>query len=458
MQKAIKRALVVDDSRSARISLKNLLSEYDLEISLAASGEEALEFLKKDSVDVIFMDHTMPGMDGLEAVSAIKANPKTATIPVMMYTTREGEVYVGQARALGAVGVLPKNVQPHQLFEMLLKLGLVQDRRAQPREEDEDLTVPTYELDEVDDTSLLAQDIEDQALGISVQNVVSRILEDQHVTLRSDILRSQRQFAKDVAREVLREHYAREAAAAEEEWQEEQLVGKGGENTPTAGYRIVAGVAVMLMVVTSFLGWQFKQQRDAALDKLHNLQAAAGSVVIPAAVEQASVADAGPRVVPAEALQALQWSLNQGNDTSMYDWAFSAALAEKVEGMFDHLDRLGFRGEIKLTSHLGRFCLVVDDAGTYVLADNSTPVLDCAYSGHVLDNSSFVTDRLGPEFAELMEQSPANVELNLVALYASDSRPLVPYPPTSVTAGDWNAVARQNNRVEVELIPGTPAS
>ena len=126
---SFKRALVVDDSRSARISLKKLLEDQGLMVDLAVSGEEALDYLNDHWVDVIFMDHTMPGMSGLEAVSAIKSNPRTAMIPVMMYTTQEGEVYVGQARALGAVDVLPKQVQPGLLFEMLLKLGLVSERR-----------------------------------------------------------------------------------------------------------------------------------------------------------------------------------------------------------------------------------------------------------------------------------------------------------------------------------------
>ena len=99
----------------------------------AASAEDALELLKRQPVDVIFMDHTMPGMDGLEAVSAIKKNPRTAMIPVMMYTAKEGEVYVGQARALGAIGVLPKQVRPAELFEVLLNLGLVTDRRGKKR-------------------------------------------------------------------------------------------------------------------------------------------------------------------------------------------------------------------------------------------------------------------------------------------------------------------------------------
>ena len=112
---SIKHALVVDDSKSAQIALKKQLEEHELVVALAESGEEALEFLEHESVDVIFMDHTMPGMDGLEALAAIKRNPRTAMIPVMMYTTKEGEVYVGQARALGGIGVLPKEVHPQVL-------------------------------------------------------------------------------------------------------------------------------------------------------------------------------------------------------------------------------------------------------------------------------------------------------------------------------------------------------
>ena len=127
---ALRRALVVDDSLTAQLALKKQLEAHDLSVNLACSGEDAIEFLKGNTVDVVFMDHVMPGMDGLEAVSALKSNPATATTPVMVYTSKEGELYVSQARALGAVDVLPKQVQPGVLFGMLLKLGLVRERRA----------------------------------------------------------------------------------------------------------------------------------------------------------------------------------------------------------------------------------------------------------------------------------------------------------------------------------------
>src|SRR5580700_9630153 len=107
-----KRALVVDDSKSARVILSRMLEKYDIEVDMAESAEQAIEYLEHGRPDAIFMDHLMPGMDGLQAVKAIKSNPQTATIPIMMYTSQEGELYVGQARALGAMGVLPKQVRP----------------------------------------------------------------------------------------------------------------------------------------------------------------------------------------------------------------------------------------------------------------------------------------------------------------------------------------------------------
>ena len=76
-----KTALIVDDSKSARVVLKKLLETHELSVDTVESAELALDYLTEHRPDVIFMDHLMPGMDGFEAVSAIKRNPTTATIP-----------------------------------------------------------------------------------------------------------------------------------------------------------------------------------------------------------------------------------------------------------------------------------------------------------------------------------------------------------------------------------------
>src|SRR4030088_1817978 len=140
---ARKRALVVDDSKSARVILSRMLEKYDIEVDMAESAEQSIEYLKHNRPNAIFMDHLMPGMDGLQAVQAIKGNPQTAMIPIMMYTSQEGELYVGQARALGAMGVLPKQVRPVDVSKVLYELRLLPDRR--------DMTEPVLAPVELED-------------------------------------------------------------------------------------------------------------------------------------------------------------------------------------------------------------------------------------------------------------------------------------------------------------------
>lgn len=442
---AIKRALVVDDSKSARIALKKLLEEQQLEVALAESGEAAIEFLKRDLVDVIFMDHTMPGMDGLEAVTAIKANPRTATIPVMMYTTKEGEVYVGQARALGAVGVLPKNVQPHQLFEMLQKLDLVRDRRVGDRRRSDAATVPDeHEVDRAYDQ---------QAVGMSVQALVTRILQDQHNSLRSDVLRSQKSFARDVAAEIIREHDRR--IALDEETAETEEAGE--DPTPVARGKGWAMAASALLVVASILGWQFKEQRDGLLAQVDvlerdrvraefdNAQSFEVSAELHAVREE-------NRALREAAVQALVWAANQGNQHDAGEDAFSEALAGKLHSLVEQLRSIGFAGELRLTSHLGEFCLEPDEFGELQLAAPDTPVAQCSELGNPLAGSPYVSDRLSVPFAQLVRvEERRGIEFDLVALDLGTSQAARQYPAASANADSWNEAALYNNRVEIEV-------
>ncbi len=130
-----KRALVVDDSKSARAFLSRILERHEIAVDAAESAEAAIEYLNRNKPDVIFMDHLMPGMDGFQAVQTIKANPRTSSIPILMYTSQEGDLYLGQARALGAEGVLPKQIKQADVTRMLFQLRLVSDRRTLERDQ-----------------------------------------------------------------------------------------------------------------------------------------------------------------------------------------------------------------------------------------------------------------------------------------------------------------------------------
>jgi CheY-like chemotaxis protein len=120
---SIKQVLVVDDSKAARLVLRKMLQSINLAVDLAASGEEALKYLSANRPDAIFMDHTMPGMDGLQVIRLIKNDAETAKIPVAMYTSKEEQGYVDQVKASGAVGILPKPASADALSYIIDQLS-----------------------------------------------------------------------------------------------------------------------------------------------------------------------------------------------------------------------------------------------------------------------------------------------------------------------------------------------
>jgi PleD family two-component response regulator len=80
------RVLIVDDDRRNRELLEVMLAPEGFRFLMAASGEEALEIVHAESPDLILLDVMMPGMTGYQLASAIKANPVTCSIPVIMIT------------------------------------------------------------------------------------------------------------------------------------------------------------------------------------------------------------------------------------------------------------------------------------------------------------------------------------------------------------------------------------
>lgn len=120
-----KLALVVDDSRVARMTLSRLLQSYGYTIIEQESAEEALKWLSGDISlpDIIFMDVMMPGMDGVSATRELKARPLLKNIPVIVCTGHDSETDTDKARDSGATAVLAKPPAPQVLFEILTRLN-----------------------------------------------------------------------------------------------------------------------------------------------------------------------------------------------------------------------------------------------------------------------------------------------------------------------------------------------
>ncbi|MEE4376168.1 MAG: response regulator [Candidatus Competibacteraceae bacterium] len=120
---SIKNTLIVDDSKSARLVLTRMLKSMDLNVDAVASGEEALDYLATHRPDAIFMDHTMPGMTGLQTVKAVRENPELTDIPIAMYTSKEGEAYIEQVQSYGVAGILLKPATTNALKDIMDKLN-----------------------------------------------------------------------------------------------------------------------------------------------------------------------------------------------------------------------------------------------------------------------------------------------------------------------------------------------
>jgi PAS domain S-box-containing protein len=91
------RILIVDDERHNRQLLEVMLAPEGYVLSTAASGEEALAVVAREPPDLILLDVMMPGMDGYQVAGAIKGNPATTNIPVVMVTALDDR----SARMLG---------------------------------------------------------------------------------------------------------------------------------------------------------------------------------------------------------------------------------------------------------------------------------------------------------------------------------------------------------------------
>ena len=147
-------ALIVDDSRTASHILRRMLEKDKFQVEVRDSAEEAIEYLDAGRPGVIFMDHMMPGLDGFQAVKVIKGKRETASIPIVMYTSKSGELYIGQARALGAADILLKPPTRQSLQEVFGRLDAMQleqhAHHAVPVAETEEVVVEEGALDELD--------------------------------------------------------------------------------------------------------------------------------------------------------------------------------------------------------------------------------------------------------------------------------------------------------------------
>jgi CheY-like chemotaxis protein len=106
--------------------IRHALKRHAVELSHAASGEEALQASARCHYDLILMDMQMPGMNGLETTAAIRKLPGYATVPILALTADISDEVRRECYQNGLQGFLTKPIQAASLWDAIrreLKLG-----------------------------------------------------------------------------------------------------------------------------------------------------------------------------------------------------------------------------------------------------------------------------------------------------------------------------------------------
>jgi len=463
-----KRALIVDDSRSARVILSRMLEQHGLAVDTAESAEQALEYLHQHRPDVIFMDHLMPGMDGFQAVQVIKSDPQTATIPLMMYTSQEGELYVSQARALGAVGVLPKTVRPVDVSRVLYQLHLLPDRRQQRSALFDGRAVPVAAAqvaagpDGVGATGEAASEAANFAtttatftvapatlseLQGGVRQSVQQVVKDQLAEQRRFMLATFEAFARRMGSEI------KDGIAKVPTPPVVEPLPPPPPATPWWPVALTALLAAVPAAVLGYLHWRGAESQEALARELAETRQ---KVAVLSAAPPPASQPAAAMTVPVAAGPAVPSGPVAVEYVPYGETPLAYARLERLRTLASELQQKGFRGKIVVETYTGDFCLTGNASEGFAVAEAALPTQKCDLVGNPYDDTLSTAQRQSVAFANfsgtLDQRTGGAIEVEVVD---AGRRSPVSYPEQgeTSTAGDWNKVATRNNRVEFRLVP-----
>ena len=119
MDEAQKTVLVAEDERALRLLLRATLGRHEYRLLEASDGDEALRLARQERPDLVLLDVGMAGLDGYAVCRALKGDPATAGICVIMLTGRAQAADRGQGAAAGADAYLVKPFSPSELLHTI---------------------------------------------------------------------------------------------------------------------------------------------------------------------------------------------------------------------------------------------------------------------------------------------------------------------------------------------------
>jgi len=426
-------ALIVDDSRTALVALSRMLSELGIATDMVESGPEALKYLRSNSPGVIFLDHMMPGMDGFETLAALKSNARTSAIPVVMYTSKEGDAYMGQALVQGAFGILQKPINPIELGQLLLRIDQLRTPPTAPPE-----TAPNQSRPSANPPGQVQH--RPRAAVTGVIHVPPELRKRSGTSPESE---------------------ARPAANG-------NAPGPVSEKPSTVAisgfpFRRVFFAIVLLLPGAWYYGrYQQAEQLNAQVQR-ENLElrseqrkARESSEISENSQQRFDLYTQQRRGQETRGLlDAVTWALNQHGQYGFGDEPLGDARLAQLRELIARLAAAGFQGTVRLETHIGEFCLMRDEQGGLRLPSDGLSINRCEVVSYPPGQATQLGLRQSPAFARYLAERRGNNPIQIAVVSHGANRPLVTYPDvTSIqTVGDWNQVARLNQRVVVVLLP-----
>ncbi|HSM90291.1 MAG TPA: response regulator transcription factor [Desulfobacterales bacterium] len=140
---AKERVLVVDDEEDILELVRFHLTREGYQLTLAATGEEALKKAKHETFDLIVLDLMLPGLDGLEVAKALKADARTKSVPIVMLTAKGEDADVVSGLEIGADDYITKPFSPRVLTARVKAVLRRRSRAAQ----DDTKVITIHELE-----------------------------------------------------------------------------------------------------------------------------------------------------------------------------------------------------------------------------------------------------------------------------------------------------------------------
>jgi hypothetical protein len=227
---------------------------------------------------------------------------------------------------------------------------------------------------------------------------------------------------------------------------------------------------VLVLALAALAAWFFWMNLDtqakwrAAVEQNASLMASLSSrraTAVVAATDTARALDAERDAVSdrfGDFVTALEWGVNQSATYPPGAEPFGAQRLETLRGLLERLAVLGFTGTVRLDSHVGDFCYLAGPDDAWLVAPDDLPLEQCERLGLPADEARAASARESVAFANFLATRAGDPAVRIEVVPHGNAQPAVPYPPGTqgLEAGEWNAVARQNNRVTVTLVPDAP--